>query len=200
MKTKKRQNFYNKFFESSVKSIISLNQNDINQILNTLFTVRKNKGRVFFIGVGGSAGNCSHAVNDFRKLCKIESYNITDNVSELTARINDEGWDTSYSEWLKVSNLNKKDAIFVFSVGGGNLQKKVSINIVNAVKFAKKNKAKILGIVSRDGGYTKKHGDHVIVIPVFNKKLVTPISEALQPLIWHYLISTPELQKIKTKW
>lgn len=196
----KKNSFFNEFFRNSIDSINTLNKRDIQSIVDALYEIRKKGGRVFFVGVGGSAGNCSHAVNDFRKLCKIESYCVIDNASELTARINDEGWDTSYSEWLKASNINKKDAIFVFSVGGGNLKKKVSVNIVNAVKYAKKCKTKVLGIVSRDGGYTKKFGDHVVVIPVYNKDLVTPISEALQPLIWHYLISTDKLKKNKTKW
>lgn len=196
----KKNNFFDEFFRNTIESINALNKRDIQLIVEALCEIRKKGGRVFFVGVGGSAGNCSHAVNDFRKLCKIESYCVIDNASELTARINDEGWDTSYSEWLKASNINKKDAIFVFSVGGGNLKKKVSVNIVNAVKYAKKCKAKVLGIVSRDGGYTKKFGDNVVVIPVYNKDLVTPISEALQPLIWHYLISTDKLKKNKTKW
>lgn len=196
----KKNNFFEEFFKNSIDSINALNKRDIQSIVDALYEIRKKGGRVFFVGVGGSAGNCSHAVNDFRKLCNIESYCVIDNASELTARINDEGWDTSYSEWLKASNINKKDAIFVFSVGGGNLKKKVSVNIVNAVKYAKKCKTKILGIVSRDGGYTKKFGDNVVVIPVNKGDLVTPISEALQALIWHYLISTDKLKKNKTKW
>jgi len=196
----KKNNFFEEFFKNSIDSINALNKRDIQSIVDALYEIRKKGGRVFFVGVGGSAGNCSHAVNDFRKLCNIESYCVIDNASELTARINDEGWDTSYSEWLKASNINKKDAIFVFSVGGGNLKKKVSVNIVNAVKYAKKCKTKVLGIVSRDGGYTKKFGDNVVVIPVNKGDLVTPISEALQALIWHYLISTDKLKKNKTKW
>jgi len=196
----KKQKFFFDFFTTSIDSINALNEKDIESVVDSLYTVRKKGGRVFFVGVGGSAGNCSHAVNDFRKLCKIESYCVTDNVSELTARINDEGWETSYSEWLKASKINKNDAIFVFSVGGGNLEKKVSINIINAVKYAKKIKAKVLGVVSRDGGYTKKFGDHVVVIPVLKSELVTPISEALQSLVWHYLISVAKLKVNKTKW
>jgi D-sedoheptulose 7-phosphate isomerase len=196
----KKNNFFEEFFKNSIDSINTLDKRDIQSTVDALYEIRKKGGRVFFVGVGGSAGNCSHAVNDFRKLCNIESYCVTDNVSELTARINDEGWDTSYAEWLKASNINKKDAIFVFSVGGGNLEKMVSVNIVNAVRYAKKKKAKVLGIVSRDGGYTKKFGDNVVVIPVYNSDLVTPISEALQSLIWHYLISTAKLKKNKTKW
>ena len=194
------QNFYNVFFQSTIKTILNFNETELNNLAKSVAKIRSKKGRIFFVGVGGSAGNATHAVNDFRKLCDVECYSITDNTSELTARINDEGWDSSFSEWLKVSNLSSKDAVFVLSVGGGNLKKKVSVNIVNAVKFAKKKKAKIFGIVSRDGGYTKKVGDNVVVIPVKEKKLVTPISEALQAVIWHYLVSTSYLKKHKTKW
>ena len=194
------QNFYNVFFQSTIKTILNFNEIELNNLAKSVAKIRSKKGRIFFVGVGGSAGNATHAVNDFRKLCDVECYSITDNTSELTARINDEGWDSSFSEWLKVSNLSSKDAVFVLSVGGGNLKKKVSVNIVNAVKFLKKKKAKIFGIVSRDGGYTKKVGDNVVVIPVKEKKLVTPISEALQAVIWHYLVSTSYLKKHKTKW
>ena len=194
------QNFYNVFFQSTIKTILNFNEIELNNLAKSVAKIRSKKGRIFFVGVGGSEGNATHAVNDFRKLCDVECYSITDNTSELTARINDEGWDSSFSEWLKVSNLSSKDAVFVLSVGGGNLKKKVSVNIVNAVKFAKKKKAKIFGIVSRDGGYTKKVGDNVVVIPVKEKKLVTPISEALQAVIWHYLVSTSYLKKHKTKW
>ena len=177
-----------------------LTLNQIDSLANVLLKIRKNNGRVFFIGVGGSAGNCSHAVNDFRKLCEINCYTPIDNVSELTARINDEGWETSFSNWLKVSKLNNKDAIFVLSVGGGNIQKKVSINIVQAIKFSKIKKAKIFGIVGRDGGYTKKNGDEVIVVPTVEKKYVTPFSESMHSVIWHCLVSHPKLQVKKMKW
>ena len=194
------KNFYNIFFQSTIKTILNFNEIELNNLAKSVAKIRSKKGRIFFVGVGGSAGNATHAVNDFRKLCDVECYSITDNTSELTARINDEGWDSSFSEWLKVSNLSSKDAVFVLSVGGGNLKKKVSVNIVNAVKFAKQKKAKIFGIVSRDGGYTKQVGDNVVVIPVKEKKLVTPISEALQAVIWHYLVSTSYLKKYKTKW
>ena len=194
------QNFFNNYFQETINSIKNFNKDDINNLAKSIAKIRLNKGRIFFVGVGGSAGNATHAVNDFRKLCNVECYSITDNASELTARINDEGWDSSFSEWLKISNLNKKDAIFVLSVGGGNIERKVSVNIVNAVKYAKFKRAKIFGIVSRDGGYTKKIGDDVVVIPVKEKKLVTPISEALQAVVWHYLVSSSYLKKNKTKW
>ena len=192
--------FITYFFNQYLKSIESLDLNKIDSLALDLNKIKKKRGRVFFLGVGGSAGNATHAVNDFRKLCNIEAYCITDNVSELTARINDEGWDTSFSNWLKVSNLNKKDAIFILSVGGGNLIKNVSVNIINAIKYAKQKKTRIFGIVSRDGGFTKKKGDNVILIPVKDKKLVTPISEAVQAVIWHYLESSKHLKQNKTKW
>ena len=172
----------------------------IDQFAEDLKSLRNNKGRVFFLGLGGSAANCSHAVNDFRKLCKIESYTPTDNVSELTARINDEGWDSSLVEWLKISNLNERDSIFILSVGGGNEEKKVSVNLIESINYAKKIKSKIFGIVGRDGGYAKKIGDNVIVIPNTNNSLVTPLSESFQSVIWHCLVSHPSLQIISTKW
>ena len=160
----------------------------------------KKKGKNIFLGIGGSAGNSSHAVNDFRKICEVESYTPTDNVSEFSARINDDGWDSSFSKWLKVSKLNRKDAIFIFSVGGGNLKKKVSVNLVEAIKYAKKIKSKIFGVVGRDGGFTKLKGDKIILIPNVNPKMVTPFTEAYQAVVWHCLVSHPILQKVKTKW
>ena len=178
----------------------SINKEDIEYLAKALSKIKKKGGRIFFLGVGGSAGNASHAVNDFRKLCEIECYTPTDNVSEFSARINDDGWNSSFSEWLRVSNLNKKDAIFIFSVGGGNVKKKVSLNLVEAIKYAKKVKSNIFGIVGRDGGYTKKSGNCVILIPNLNSKLVTPFAESYQAVVWHCLVSHPLLQKIQTKW
>ena len=154
----------------------------------------------FFLGVGGSAGNASHAVNDFRKIVGVESYAPTDNVSELTARTNDEGWDTIFSEWLKISKLNSKDAVFILSVGGGNIEKNVSPNLVKALIFAKEVNAKILGIVGRDGGYTAKVADAAVVIPVVNQDAITPHSEAFQAVVWHLLVSHPKLKIKETKW
>ena len=165
-----------------------------------LVSLRERDGRLFVIGVGGSAGNCSHAVNDFRKLCGIEAYAPTDNVSELTARTNDEGWPTVFAEWLKVSRANAKDAILVFSVGGGNLEKNVSPNIVRAIEESKARGLKVFGIVGRDGGYTKKAGDVVVVIPTIEESRVTPHAEAFQAVVWHCLVSHPKLQKNATKW
>jgi D-sedoheptulose 7-phosphate isomerase len=178
----------------------SINKEDIEYLAKALSKIKKKGGRIFFLGVGGSAGNASHAVNDFRKLCEIECYTPTDNVSEFSARINDDGWNSSFSEWLRVSNLNKKDAIFIFSVGGGNIKKKVSLNLVEAIKYAKKVESNIFGIVGRDGGYAKKSGDCVILIPNLSSKLVTPFAESYQAVVWHCLVSHPLLQKIRTKW
>jgi D-sedoheptulose 7-phosphate isomerase len=165
-----------------------------------LASLRDNGGRLFFIGAGGSAANCGHAVNDFRKLCGIECYAPTDNVSELTARTNDEGWDTVFAAWLATSRLGNKDGLFVFSVGGGDLERNVSPNIVRALDLAKQRGAKIFGVVGRDGGYTKKAGDHVVVIPTVDPALVTPHTEAFQAVVWHCLVSHPALQRNPTKW
>ena len=177
-----------------------LSPGDIEALCDELVALRARNGRLFILGVGGSAGNSGHAVNDFRKLCGIEAYAPTDNVSELTARTNDEGWPTVFSEWLKVSRANDKDAILIFSVGGGNLKKNVSPNIVSAIQEAKQRGLKVLGIVGRDGGYTKKAGDVVVVIPTVKKSRVTPHAEAFQAVVWHCLVSHPKLQKNATKW
>jgi D-sedoheptulose 7-phosphate isomerase len=177
-----------------------LDANAIEALCDQLVALRERGGRLFILGVGGSAGNCGHAVNDFRKLCGIETYAPTDNVSELTARTNDEGWATVFSEWLKGSRANDKDAILVFSVGGGNLEKNVSPNIVAAIKEAKTRGTRVLGIVGRDGGYTKQAGDVVVVVPTVDESRVTPHSEAFQTVIWHCLVSHPKLQQNATKW
>lgn len=187
-----KDTFNNSFSKIDEKVLIGL--------IKDLATIRKKGGRVFCLGVGGSAANASHLVNDLRKLCNIEAYSVSDNVSELTARINDEGWDSSYSNWLKVSNLNSKDCLFVLSVGGGNIKKKVSMNIVESLKLGKKKKCKIVGLVGRDGGYTKKIGNNVVVINVDKKELVTPIVEPFQVVLWHFVVSHPLLKINKTKW
>jgi D-sedoheptulose 7-phosphate isomerase len=188
-------------FFSQVKIIASsIDENEIESLALAISKIRENEGRLFFLGVGGSAGNCSHAVNDFRKLCGIESYAPTDNVSELTARINDDGWDVALVGWLKVSKLKENDAIFILSVGGGNFEKNVSVNLIKAIEYAKEIDAKVFGIVGRDGGYTKKVGDNVVVVPVIDEKLVTPHSEAFQAVVWHCLVSHPILQIQATKW
>ena len=190
-----------KNFFDEVKNIANnIDKKDIENLAKEIRVIQKNKGRIFFLGIGGSASNSSHAVNDFRKLCNIESYAPTDNVSELTARINDEGWDTSLSNWLKVSKLNKSDAIFILSVGGGNIKKKVSVNLINAIKYAKKRKSKIFGIVGKKDGYTRINANVSILIPNVNDKLITPHTEAFQAVVWHCLVSHPLLQVHKTKW
>ena len=170
------------------------------KLASELVALRKREGRLFLLGVGGSAANCSHAVNDFRKLCGIEAYTPVDNVSELTARTNDEGWDTVFAAWLQTSHASENDAVFVFSVGGGNLEKKVSSNIVYALKEAKARNMKILGVVGRDGGYTKQVGDVVLVVPTVEQSRITPHTEAFQAVVWHCLVSHPDLQQIATKW
>jgi len=190
----------NKYFEQ-VKVIADLiDKQQIDSLANALLSLREKGGRLFLLGVGGSAANCSHAVNDFRKLCGIEAYAPTDNVSEFTARINDEGWDGAIAGWLKGSRLEAKDALFILSVGGGNLEKMVSVNLIHAIDLACERKAKVYGIVGRDGGYTKKVGDVVVLVPVVDDKLVTPHSEAFQAVVWHCLVSHPVLQIVATKW
>jgi D-sedoheptulose 7-phosphate isomerase len=165
-----------------------------------LVNLRNEGGRLFLVGVGGGAGHAGHAVNDFRKLAGIESYSPSDNISELTARTNDEGWDTTYSAWLKVSKLNSKDMLFVFSVGGGNLEKNISPNIVRAVSLAKEVGAKVIGVLGRDGGYTASVADACVVIPTVNNDMVTPHTESFQALVWHLLVSDPRLQMMLNKW
>jgi len=172
----------------------------IEALAAALGAVRERGGRLFMLGVGGSAGNCSHAVNDFRKLCGIEAYSPADNVSELTARANDEGWETIFSGWLEVSRLSERDAIFVLSVGGGDVERNVSINLVRAVDFARSRGAKVFGIVGREAGYTAGNGDVVVVIPEVKAEWVTPLSEAFQAVVWHCLVSHPALQVRNTKW
>jgi len=172
----------------------------IERMADLLADVKRRGGRLFFLGVGGSAGNCSHAVNDFRKIVGIESYAPTDNVSELTARTNDEGWATIFVEWLKVSRLCANDAVFVLSVGGGNLEKNVSPNLVTALQHAKVVGASITGVVGRDGGYTAKVADACVVIPTVNPETITPHSEAFQAVVWHLLVSHPKLKANQTKW
>src|SRR6266571_3187791 len=172
----------------------------LERIAQGLADLRARGGRLFVLGVGGSAANCSHAVNDFRKLCGIEAYTPVDNVAELTARTNDEGWDTVFAAWLKTSRANENDAVFVFSVGGGNVEKNVSANIVAGLKEAKQRSMKIFGVVGRDGGYTKQVGDCVVVVPTVEVSRVTPHTEAFQAVVWHCLVSHPMLQQTSTKW
>jgi D-sedoheptulose 7-phosphate isomerase len=184
----------------AIQILEKLDPSAIEKMADLLAKVRSSQGRLFFLGVGGSAGNCSHAVNDFRKIVGIESYAPTDNVSELTARTNDEGWSTIFVEWLKVSRLRTNDALFVFSVGGGNLEKNISPNLVTALQFGKEVGCTILGVVGRDGGYTAKVADACVVVPTVNPENVTPHSEAFQAVVWHLLVSHPKLKANQTKW
>ena len=172
----------------------------IEKVADLLATVKAEGGRIFFLGVGGSAGNCSHAVNDFRKIVGIECYAPTDNVSELTARTNDDGWASVFVEWLKVSKIVAKDALFIFSVGGGNLEKNISPNLVEAIKLAKTVGAKVTGVVGRDGGYTAQAANACVIIPTVNTETITPHSEAFQAVVWHLLVSHPKLKVNQTKW
>ena len=186
--------------DEAVEIIHQIDINAIEKMADILANVKHDGGRLFFLGVGGSAGNCGHAVNDFRKIVGIESYAPTDNVSELTARTNDEGWHTIFSEWLKISKLNTKDALFIFSVGGGNLEKNISPNLVEALKYGKEIGCKVMGVVGRDGGYTAKVADACVIIPTVNPENVTPHSEAFQAVVWHLLVSHPKLKANQTKW
>ena len=172
----------------------------IDALVAQLVALRERNGRLFLLGVGGSAANCTHAVNDFRKLCGIEAYAPTDNVSELTARINDEGWETVFVEWLAVSRAAAGDALLVLSVGGGNLERQISVNLVRAIDAARGRGIRVFGIVGKDGGHTARFGDCVVVIPTVDAALVTPHTEAFQAVVWHCLVSHPELQQKKFKW
>jgi len=192
--------FIETYFQQAAEICSKINKDDVNKLASGLVALRNRNGRLFILGVGGSAGNASHAVNDFRKLCDIEAYAPTDNVSELTARTNDEGWETVFSAWLRTSRANEKDAVLVFSVGGGNEEHNVSMNLVVALKEAKERGLNIYGIVGRDGGYTAKVADVVILVPTIDPTLVTPHAEAFQAVVWHCLVSHPELQTRKTKW
>lgn len=192
--------YASEFFAGSAEISRSIDTEKIESLTTELVALRERKGRLFILGVGGSAGNAGHAVNDFRKLCGIEAYAPTDNVSELTARTNDEGWETVFVEWLKVSRMNKDDAVLVFSVGGGNLERNISPNLVRAVQHAKHVGARVLGIVGKANGYTAEVGDVVVVIPVVRDEAITPFSEAYQAVVWHCLVSHPMLQAKPTKW
>ena len=193
-------NYIEQYFKEAKSILGNIKIDQIRLMVNLLINVKVSGGRLFILGVGGGAGHASHAVNDFRKICGIESYAPTDNVSELTARVNDDGWDTAYVNWLKGSKMLKNDMILVFSVGGGNLEKEISVNIVNSLQFSKEIGAKICGIVGRDGGYTARVADACVVIPTVNSKTVTAHTEGFQAVIWHLLVSHPELQKYEMKW
>jgi len=193
-------NYTQQHLQEASRIITEIDIDAVEAMAALLAKVREQRGRLFFLGVGGSAANCSHAVNDFRKIVGIESYAPTDNVSELTARTNDEGWDTVFVEWLKTSQLEGKDAVFVFSVGGGSLEKNISPNLVRALQHARNVGARITGIVGRDGGFTATVADVCVIIPTVNPETVTPHSEAFQAVIWHLLVSHPTLKACQTKW
>lgn len=192
--------FSTDFLEETISIINKIDAQRIEQVAEIIQGVRDNSGRLFILGVGGSAGHAGHAVNDFRKICGVECYAPTDNVSELTARANDEGWDTIFAEWLKVSRFSNKDALLIFSVGGGNAEKNVSPNLVKAIDLANEIGAKVCGIVGRDGGYTALKGDAVVVIPPLVENRITPHTEGLCAVVWHLLVSHPALQLNTTMW
>ena len=195
-----KKQFTQKYLKETIDILRKLDNEKIEKIIKLISNTKKRKGRIFFLGVGGSAGNASHAVNDFRKILNIECYTPTDNVSELTANTNDEGWESIFYNFLKVSKLNNKDLIFIFSVGGGNLKYNVSVNLISAIKYGKKKNVKIVGIVGKKEGYTNKNADISILIPEVNKKHVTPHTEELQAIIWHLIVSHPSLKEKETKW
>jgi D-sedoheptulose 7-phosphate isomerase len=188
------------FMAQTVEIAQKVNAAAIEGLADNLAALRERGGRLFLLGVGGSAANCSHAVNDFRKLCGIEAYAPTDNVSELTARTNDEGWETVFAEWLKISRISAKDGVLVFSVGGGNRERNVSVNLINGLDVAKGVGAMVLGIVGRDGGHLAKVADVAVMIPTVDDGLVTPHAEGWQAVVWHCLVSHPKLQRVATKW
>jgi D-sedoheptulose 7-phosphate isomerase len=192
--------FTRQFLDEVRQVVEQLNEAAIEKCADELARVRERGGRLFILGVGGSAANASHAVNDFRKICGFEAYAPTDNVSELTARTNDDGWATIFAEWLKGSRLNAKDGLLIFSVGGGNLEKNVSPNLVGAIQLAKKAGAAVIGIVGRDGGFTAKEATACVIVPTVNSSHVTPHSEAFQAVLWHLLVSHPKLKVGQTKW
>ena len=192
---------FTKDFLAEVQQVTAqLDEAAIEKAAEELAAIRERGGRLFILGVGGSAGNAGHAVNDFRKICGFEAYAPTDNVSELTARTNDDGWPSIFSEWLKGSRINAKDGLLIFSVGGGNLEKNVSPNLVNAIQLAKRAGASVVGIVGRDGGYTAKEATAAVIVPTVNPAHVTPHSEAFQAVIWHFFVSHPKLKVTQTKW
>jgi len=192
--------FARQFLDEVHQVVSQLDVNAIEKVVDELAGVRERGGRLFILGVGGSAANASHAVNDFRKICGFECYAPTDNVSELTARTNDEGWASIFAEWLKGSRLNARDGLLVFSVGGGNLEKNVSPNLVSALQLAKQVGASVVGVVGRDGGFTAKSANACVIVPTVNSEHVTPHSEAFQAVVWHLFVSHPKLKVGKTKW
>jgi D-sedoheptulose 7-phosphate isomerase len=195
-----RMSFSKAFLDETVEAVKRIDVAAVDRMAEGLGAVRNSGGRLFILGVGGSAGHASHAVNDFRKICGFEAYAPTDNVSELTARINDEGWEGVFSEWLKTSRIRENDALLIFSVGGGNVEKNVSVNLVRAIEEAKRRGAKVFGIVGKDGGHTKKSADECVLIPVVSPDHITPHTEGLAAVVWHLLVTHPALKVSQTKW
>jgi D-sedoheptulose 7-phosphate isomerase len=193
-------NFTQTHLEETIKITQSIDSDKIEEMVDLFAEIKNNNGRLFILGVGGSAANASHAVNDFRKLAGVEAYAPTDNVAELTARTNDEGWQTVFSAWLKVSKINEKDCLFILSVGGGNRERNVSANLIEAIDLANSVGARVTGIVGRDGGYTGKNSDICLIIPTINNDSVTPHAESFQTVIWHLMVSHPKLKMNATKW
>ena len=192
--------YIDKYFSQATQIIQKIDKQAVEAMIKVLLTTKEKGGRLFILGVGGSAGNASHAVNDFRKITGIESYAPTDNVSELTARINDDGWVSAFVNWLKVSKINHKDCVFVLSVGGGNAEKNISANLVESLKLAKEVGASIIGIVGRDGGYTAEMADACVIIPTVDNESVTPHTESFQAMVWHLLVSHPAMKVFNMKW
>jgi D-sedoheptulose 7-phosphate isomerase len=192
--------FSREFLDETIHIVRLIDAEAVDRLALGLGSVRDRGGRLFILGVGGSAGHASHAVNDFRKICRFEAYTPTDNVSELTARVNDDGWDTSFAAWLETSRLTERDAVLVFSVGGGNVEKNVSVNLVRAIDHARKQGSRVYGIVGKDGGYTKQVADECVLIPVISNDRITPHTEGLAAVIWHLVVSHPALKIEQTKW
>jgi D-sedoheptulose 7-phosphate isomerase len=199
-KEKNIKDYIELYLSEVVEIALKIDKNEIEKAVNILLKLKERNGRLFFLGVGGGAGNASHAVNDFRKIAGIESYTPTDNVSELTARVNDDGWDTVFINWLKGSKLNSDDCIFVFSVGGGNVEKNISVNLVKALQYSKKIGSDIIGVVGRDGGYTAQAANACIVIPPLDKDTITPHTESFQAVLWHLIVSHPLINVHGMKW
>ena len=193
-------NYARQHVHEAIEILNKLDVSTIERMADLIAEIKRDDGRIFFLGVGGSAANCSHAVNDFRKIVGIEAYAPTDNVSELTARTNDEGWETVFAEWLKTSKLTARDAVFVFSVGGGSLEKNISLNLVLALRYAKMVGARVTGVVGRDGGFVGQVADACVVVPTVNPENITPHTEAFQAIVWHLLVSHPKLKAHETKW
>lgn len=192
--------FANHFLDDTIRVLLDVSREDIESVVQVLRKTRDQGGRLFMAGSGGGAGHASHATCDFRKLCSFEAYCVSDNVSELTARTNDDGWDTSYSNWLRSSRVNSNDCLFVFSVGGGSIEPPVSVNLVNSILLAKEVGASVVGVVGRDGGALRRLSDASILIPTHDSKLVTPQAEGLQALMWHLIVSHPDLASSEAKW